>query len=672
MTDKEFFYSLRLGVDPSSWDQKKMTDLKTFISEGQLDDVNIIINSEELNVGHITKTELTPWLETTQFFKDELEPLGTSVSMNPWTNLLHSDRGRILSDEFKFKTMVDYQGRKATAVACPADREFIDYIADIYGEYAKKKPAYLWMDDDFRHFNHKPLIFGCFCDQHMAIYNETLDSHYTREEFVDKVFQPGLPTKERHVFLNQSRQEMIDIADAIAKAVRKESDTTNLGLMTSQPEWHALEARDWRKLFEHLSINQLPTSRPHLPSYNEIPGLKYVREFNRNVRPVAQMMGPNAQMMPELENYMYSTYAKSNKFTQLQLETVILIGAKGILFNFYDMMGNGVVFSYNHQKILSESKPLLNYSVKHPIDLENLHGVAVLYSQDTVYTRESKTGQLEEMLPREYEWLALLGSFGIATKLINTTKVIGLINQVVAVSDQVLRNLSDDDINHLFTHNRVMLDGTSVEILFDRQLNHLIHAESYNWLTPHTGYHTYEEWNGPELIEGVEHARMTVMQQTGDLANITYRNSDDTAVLTSLYNEKNQWIGNGMSVINRKHFILPISYHLKYGWDAQYVTYKETIIKNYLGKTTTDYLVNMPVCQLIRDGKRLYITNFTLDDYESIQINLHDYVKSSSVTANIITRKKRLDNVTFKKEGQNFTLSYPMRAFETIIIELLD
>ncbi|MGO2082961.1 hypothetical protein [Vagococcus sp.] len=669
MSNDTFFYSLRLGVDPKSWDQQKMSDLKRFIKEAKVADINIIINSEELNVGHITKEQLVPWLDITDKFKKELTPLGVSVSMNPWTSILHSDRGRVLTDDFNFKTMVDYQGRAATAVACPADLNFITYIADIYGEYAKKNPEYLWMDDDFRHFNHKPLVFGCFCEAHLELYNQELGTSHTRETFVEKVFQPGEPTVERKVFLNQARAEMKVIGEAIAKSVHEKSPTTTLGLMTSQPEWHALEARDWQGLFEKLSIDQLPTSRPHLPSYNEIPGLKYIREFNRNVRPIAQMMGKKAQMMPELENYMYSPYAKSNKFTQLQLETVLLIGAKGILFNFYDMMGNGVVFGYKHQQVLAESKPLLDYSVANPIDLTNLSGVKVLFSQDTVYTRHSQTGQLEEMLPREYEWLSLLSTFGISSALVTTTDVGTLTNQVVAVSDQVLRNLSNLEIKTLFENNQVLLDGTSVSVLFERELAYLIHATEMEWLAPHTGYHTYEEWNGPEKIEGVEHARMTVMQQTGDLANVTYQD-DQVEVLTSLYNETNQWVGNGMAVIAQKHFVLPISYHLKYGWDAQYVSYKETIFKRYLKETKVDYLVEMPVSQLIREAKRLYLTNFTLDDYDTIRIHLHDYKNEATIEAHLMTRYGN-QKVTLNNAGEYFEVAVPLNSFETIIIELL-
>lgn len=52
---EKYIYSLRLGINPHYWDQKKMDELKQLIHEAKLDDINLIINSEELNVGHVTK-----------------------------------------------------------------------------------------------------------------------------------------------------------------------------------------------------------------------------------------------------------------------------------------------------------------------------------------------------------------------------------------------------------------------------------------------------------------------------------------------------------------------------------------------------------------------------------------------------------------------------------------
>lgn len=664
---EKYIYSLWLGIDPHYWDQTKMDELKQLTHEAKLDDINLIINSQELNVGHVTKKQVEPWLAITRRFMEDLKDEPVTISMNPWTNLLHSDRGRHLTEDFKFRTMVDYQGVKATAVACPADPKFVEYISEIYGMYASVQPSHIWLDDDFRHFNHKSLTFGCFCEGHMAIFNQKLGDNLSREAFVARVFQEGAPTKERRVFLEQVALEMNQITKAIAQAVHEISPETRVGLMSSQPEYHALEGRDWHALFEKLSIEHPATSRPHLPSYNEIPGLKYIREFNRNVRPVADMLRADARMLPGLENYMYSMYAKSNKFTQLQLETTLLVGAKGILFNFYDMMGNGVVQSYNHQKILAESKQLLDYSAQKPIKRHELKGVKVLYSPRTVYTRHGgEQESLEEMLPREFEWSALLSTFGINSTLWDIEQKEQLNSEVVAISDQLLRNLSDEAIIALFEHNQVLLDGTSVAILFERQLAYLIKAKNYEWLVPQTGQHSYEEWNGSEAIEGVFKARMTVMQQIGHLASVEYES--EVECLTSLYNENREAFGTGMAQVAGQFFVLPIRYHLKYAWDGKYINYKEKIIKRFLAQSKVAYLIDMPVVQFQQDEQRLYFTNFSLDDFEEIRLCLPEEQHLEQVPVTLISRDGQ-HQVTLKKQVDHFVLPYKLKAYETIILE---
>lgn len=666
MEKGQFFYSLRMGIDPKSWDEKKMADLKEFVKAGNIDDVNVMINCEELNVGHISVADLQPWLAATDWMQKELEPLGVSLSMNPWSNLLHSDRGRKLAKDQHFQTMVDYQGLKAEAVACPADPAFSDYIAEIHGEYAKHDPKYIWMDDDFRHFNHKPIMFGCFCEDHMKLYNQALGTNYDRQEFADKVLQAGEPTAERLTYLKQAREEMNHLAHQIAKAVRKNSSYSQLALMTSPPEWHALEGRDWQALFDNLSIDQPHVSRPHLPAYNELSGLKYIREFNRNTRSVGHIMGEEAVMCPELESYMYSPYVKSNKFTQLQLETSALIGSKGILFSLFDMMGNGVTQNYHVQEVLAESKPFLNYTAEKPLRTHHEAGIKVLYSQDSAYTRFSKGDTLEDMLPREFEWLSLLATFGVATTLVDEKEVGTLKGEVVAVNDQLLRNLTDAAITQLFTDNNLILDGDTAAILVDRGLGSLIQADSYRWMAPHTGLQTYEEWTGPELIEGVAHPRMTVMQQTGDIAGLTYTGADVT-ILTDLKNEYGESLGNGMAIAGG-HFIMPITFHPRHAWDAQYINYKEKIIKGFLADLAVDYVIDMPVVQLIREGDRLFMTNFSLDDFATIKLRLHDH-QEATVTGKLIHRHGT-ETIVFTKQGDHYEAPRGIKAFETFVIEL--
>ena len=163
----EYQYSLRIGIDPEFQADDKFQTLLDFCKKAQIDDIQFFLNMEELNQGHLSPEETEKWLSMIGRMKPEAEKNGFTVSLNPWTTVLHEDRGRTLQPEQHLTTMEDCRGNKAKAVACPLDKDFRSYIRCIYGMYAKLHFRIIWVEDDFRLHNHPPLEWGgCFCHLH--------------------------------------------------------------------------------------------------------------------------------------------------------------------------------------------------------------------------------------------------------------------------------------------------------------------------------------------------------------------------------------------------------------------------------------------------------------------------------------------------------------------------
>lgn len=622
---KTYQYSLRFAIDPFNWDDERESKLIRFCKEARIDNVVFFINPEELNQGHPTVKQVREhWLPTITRVSGKLTEIGVTTSLNPWTTLMHSDRGQKVNPALGFKTMVDYQGQQSESIACPADSKWIDYIATIYGEYAKLQPKELWLEDDFRHYNHTPIKLACFCKRHMEIYSEMLKRQVTRAEFVQKMLQPGEPTPERIVYLSVARAEMKQVAHAIQKTVAKVSPTTRVGLMSSFPEWHAVEGRDWDGLFDELSGDHRRVSRPHLPAYNEISPLQYSRVFERYSRVTAELVGKNSDVYPELESYMYSPFVKSKLFTKLQLESTQMLGATGILLNLFDMMGNGIDESYGYAKLLAQSKKLMNLGVQHRLDVSQFDGVKVLISQDAAFNIQTVEGKKpEELLPKEDSWLALLGTLGIACKPEKWTAKSHFEGETLAVSGQFLNNLADQQIEELIKKNVVLLDGESVQILFERsQLRELIGAKELEIKRARTNYQSYEQID-EMTINGIKNPRVTMLQHTGDYYKIVYDDSKPVEVLSNAYSAKAEKLGPVMAIVNGQTVILPMNTDPKYGWESQYYSIKEQLLKHILNKTTSlDYVVEMPGTKLTASSNQIVLSNFTIDDQEQIQIHL--------------------------------------------------
>ena len=668
-----FIYTLRYMLDPRANTPTKDEKLIEFVKKGKIDDVAFFINGEELNHSHLTKAETQLWLDAIKPLQKKLSEIGVTTSLNPWTTIMHSDRGYQVNPEIGFNTFVDLDGNKAQDMACPADPTWRKYLANTYAQYASIHPRRLWLEDDFRHYNHSPLKLMCFCDYHMQLYNEKLGKKETRPEFVKKMLQPGKPTKERQVYLDQARQEMIETEHIIEQAVHKVSPETDLAQMTSYPDWHALEGRDWDNLFKAQAGKGHPkVARPHLPAYNEVAPLQYGRYFEEYTRITAAFLGEDAKLYPELESYMYSPLVKSTAFTAFQIITSALIGSQGILLNLFDMMGNGINDNWHYAEMLAQIKPFVNQLLENRLPIDHLRGIKVLVDQDSSYYLQTKTGKnVEELLPHEKNWASLLGAFGFATTILPISKKTSLKNEVVAISGQLLRNLTNAQVTELVKNNFVLLDGESVQVLLDRKLGNLLHIKKAEWHPVRSNYQVFEQADG-QTVDGVESPRITMLQQTGNYLKIDYQPQSSVKVWSFAYNAVDEKLGNVMAVIDQHIAVLPMDQDLRYGWESQFTTYKQGLLQQMLDSIKpVDYLVDMPNVKLLveNNGQKVWLANFTLDGYQQLKWHLGEPLKSNEATIiRKVNNTVRKTQVQIRVENDIAFIDEALAPLETIQI----
>lgn len=667
-----FYYSLRYVLDPRTNTAEKDKKLLQFCQDAKIDNVTFFINGEDINASHLTPAQTQVWLDAIKLVQDKLATIGVTTSLNPFSTIMHNDRGKTINPEIGFEPLVDLNGRVATMMGCPADPKWKDYLTACYAQFATLHPKELWLEDDFRHFNHSPLKLACFCDRHMKIYEEKLGHQISRADFVQKIFAPGTPTEERRVYLETARQEMIDVAAMIEKTVHLVSHETKLALMTSQPDWHAVEGRDWQTLFSQLSGPDHPFfSRPHLPAYNEVSPLKYGRDFEEYTRITAAYLGEDAILLPELENYMYSGYAKSVKFTQFQIETAALVGAQGILLNIFEMNGNGVNDTYGYAKMLSESKPFLNKISEKRLLLSQTRGIQILVDQDSSFTIHTTTGtQTEELLPHEKNWAGLLSTFGFSTTVTPVNQKSRFTNQTLAISGQLLRNFTDEQIKNIIKNNYVLLDGESIQVLLDRGLaKELLHITSNKWHPVRSNFQSYERAKG-RTINGIKNPGITMLSHTGDYLKLDYDKKADIEIFTTAYNEFNEEFGNVMALIDQHVIVMPMNQDPKYGWESQYIDYKQGLYQLMLNSSTSvDYLLDMPNVKLFvnADASTLWLSNFTIDSYNKIKWHPAQPVNTDFAT--IIRRvgaEVLAEKVELQKNDDYILIDTPIKGLETI------
>jgi len=558
MAQDPFKYIFRFCCDPGFNDAEEIEALNRYVDEADIDDVAIFANVEEINTGHMSFAEQDVFLAMMQQVQELMAQKGITISVNQWHSVMHADLGKRFAPDQNFRPMVDIRGNKAELCVCPLCKNWQAYIGKIYARYAELNPSILWVEDDFRLHNHDPLIWGgCFCDEHMKLYSEKAGKELTREEFLAGVLQPGQPHPYRKIWLDVARETMLSAARAIASAVREVSPNPKVGLMSSVPYVHAAEGRDWHAILNTLAGGQVPVNRIHLPGYQETVPSTYLHNLNMVSMMNRAMVPEHTEVYPELENFPFSLFSKSRRFTRFQLLSGLPLNLAGITIDLYDLNGNGIVFEDGYQQMLKEVKPYLNDLTKLGVFKGQRKGVQVLYSQRSSYHLHTEKGEsMEELYPQECFWAGLLPAMGIPYAYCDRIPE----GEIVAASGQVLRSFTRDEVISLFHHNFVILTGDAAEVLLDMNLGHLAGIESAKWVKQDNGTYAFEQVTNGKTYRGRKNARASAIVVCSDVLDVTYAADAEVTEYSAMYDSFRRRNLPGQCVVNGKVLIYPFGH----------------------------------------------------------------------------------------------------------------
>ncbi|MBR6185547.1 MAG: hypothetical protein IKQ41_04735 [Clostridia bacterium] len=631
-----FQYIFRFCCDPGFNDVRETEALMRLCEEAKIDDVCVFANVEELNTGHMTYEEQEIWLRLMRSLAKRLSRKGISLSVNQWHSVMHADLGKALPARQPFRRMVDPFGNEAKLCICPLCAEWQRYIGGLYARYAALDASILWVEDDFRLHNHDPLIWGgCFCDEHMRLYSRKAGKTLSREEFVSGVLRPGQPHPYRKIWLDTARDTMLSAAQAIADAVRQVNPAVKIGLMSSVPQIHAAEGRDWRALLSTLAAGQPPVCRVHLPAYQEMAPGSYLTRFHTVSMLCASLLPEGTEIYPELENYPYSLLSKSRRFTRFQLLSALPMNLRGMTLDLYDLNGNGIVEADGYEAMLRQTKPFLNRMQKTGAFRGKRLGVRVLVSPRSSYTLHTSKGQsMEELYPQDAFFGGLLPALGIPFAY---TTDPDMANETVAVAGQVLRNYTEEQIESLFRKNRVLLNGDAAETLLDLGLGRLAGIRSLRWMPQNGGEYTYEESLPGTEYRGREHVRASAVISASDAVCVDYAPEAEMREFTSFFDSFRRRTAPGQTLANGRVMIFPFG-HME---DVMALppmllsAARQEILQDMLlcagaavpMTESAPYLI--PYCFETADARWVYLVNGSLDDAENAPLRLPWAIKKS-------------------------------------------
>lgn len=540
---KKFRYILRYLIDPQFHPEERITELVNFCIRANIEEVMMFVTAEELSGGHPTNEELERYITLGKALKQALDMEGIDLSLNPWATTHHNMRGRSLRPGQNFRLMVGENGVTSTVTVCPLCEEWIHYLCTSFAHLAKEiQPTVLWIEDDWRLRNHDSLLGwgGCFCEEHLQRFSSQVGECVTRQQLLEKILQPGSPHPWRSAWLDLSRETMTVPLGQLSQAIRNASSNTRIGLMSSNPDAHAAEGRDWHNMQDAAGCLPAFITRPNMGPYTQTHALQCAPNVARMT--IANLKG-DLEIYPELENSPRSgPYSKSRAFSVWQILNSAIIGSSGITINHYDMLGNGISLDPDFGSGLTEAKPILNTLSSLELDDRQAEGVQVLFSPHiSRHIRLGKEATMDGLSQNSRVFGDICSISGISYYF---SSQINRKGDPTLVSGQTLRAFSNEEITFLLSQ-RVWLDALSIEILLERGFGKQIGIQTtLRQSLQETGY-SYEEINEiPFISPELRQARMTAQRCSTWLLSMQ---TEDTAKILSTikrYDHRPLWPGS--------------------------------------------------------------------------------------------------------------------------------
>lgn len=330
------------------------------------------------------------WVEQMKPYIERLKAAGISYQLNFQNTLGAVPMGQNMEKYFDWEHLVDQNGYKSNC-GCPIGEKFRRHTGKRLKYWAKTKPDVIWLDDDFRMHGHNygsrtqtvGLAFYCYCEDHIRLFNEKYNTNYTRKSLVEEILKEGEPSWARSAYLRFIGDTMTETAEWMSNVIHKESPKTRVALMTSMPDVHATEWRDWKKTLDGFEPNYKPLLRSHFGVYCENDPREAIYSYSRyeQLKPqLKKAYGGEIDYCPEIENTPFTVWQKSASLTAYQIALSAFMGSQGVTLSLYDLNGGAFYEEPMYPEVLKKEKPFVNKLFN--LDLRNAKSLGVMIPTD--------------------------------------------------------------------------------------------------------------------------------------------------------------------------------------------------------------------------------------------------------------------------------------------------
>jgi hypothetical protein len=252
----------------------------------------------------------------------ELREAGFCPGVNVLWTLGHGDIPG--APKLPFRPMVGHDGQESISCACPNDAAYRDYVKERYRKMARLKPAFLWVDDDFR-MTHHGAVYPCFCPVCLEKFGREKD----RAALV-KSLNASQNASLREAWTEFCAASLESLAADIGQAIREVNPDIEVGLMTigySHSTYGGYAIHRWMKA---LGARR---GRPGHGYYTDAEPRQILAKAMDVGRQVRDYPAEARTIQYELEDYPYVPLDKSVRTVVNECTLALAMGCTGVAFN---------------------------------------------------------------------------------------------------------------------------------------------------------------------------------------------------------------------------------------------------------------------------------------------------------------------------------------------------